>query len=363
MPYTLCRPVAVNHAKVGGSTHTDFPMLFAGTYPFLATIANGGQVTSASGHDIIFTSDAAGQNKLSHEVESYTAATGAVIMWVRLPTLSNVADTVIYLWYGNPAVTTSQQDASGTWVSYPGVYHLKDGTTLSLADIGSNAQTLDNIGGATAAAGQVDGAMAVVGNAATSTYQYAYLSNASYLDFTTGSFSVEVWAKYASQTSAANNYPGIISKSQNDAGKGWGLYVDPVNNFPYVYVVDGSAHTAQIYDSAARNDSTWRRFAFVVDRGLQQLRYYVNGVQVGSSLDITAVGSLTSTRFFALGVRGSTAGYVSPFTGSIDEARVSSAVRSADWFLAAYNSESDAANFYAVGAPLPPRRIIRVGLR
>ncbi len=46
-----------------------------------------GNVKSPQGYDIIFTSDAAGNTQLDHEIEKYVAATGEIVMWVRIPTL------------------------------------------------------------------------------------------------------------------------------------------------------------------------------------------------------------------------------------------------------------------------------------
>jgi len=38
-----------------------------------------------------------------------------VNFWVGIPTLSHTVDTVIYLFYGNPAVTVSQENKAGVW--------------------------------------------------------------------------------------------------------------------------------------------------------------------------------------------------------------------------------------------------------
>ena len=103
---------------------TDFPVLISGTLPYLATVANSGEVQNNSGYDIVFTSDAAGQNQLDHEIDTYDPATGRVAFWVRVPSLSHVSDTTIYLWYGNSSVSSSQENKSGVWRNgYVGVWH------------------------------------------------------------------------------------------------------------------------------------------------------------------------------------------------------------------------------------------------
>src|SRR5438105_5271179 len=89
--YSSRRTVVIDHTKVPNTDQTNFPMLFSGTYAYLATTSNGGGVTSSSGYDIIFTSDAGGNSVLPFERESYTATTGAVLYWVQVPTVSHTS--------------------------------------------------------------------------------------------------------------------------------------------------------------------------------------------------------------------------------------------------------------------------------
>src|ERR1700730_13203819 len=95
--YVRRRTITIDHTKVPNTDQINFPVLISGTYPYLATTSNGGNVTSANGYDIIFTSDLAGQNKLNFEQEGYNPSTGAVSYWVQIPTLSHSQDTVIYM--------------------------------------------------------------------------------------------------------------------------------------------------------------------------------------------------------------------------------------------------------------------------
>ena len=76
--YTYSRSITVDHTKVPNTDQTNFPVLISGTYSYLATVANGGRVQNSNGYDIIFTSDSGCATKLSHEVETYSASTGAV---------------------------------------------------------------------------------------------------------------------------------------------------------------------------------------------------------------------------------------------------------------------------------------------
>ncbi|HEY3823397.1 MAG TPA: choice-of-anchor D domain-containing protein, partial [Bryobacteraceae bacterium] len=87
------------------SAQTNFAVLISGTFADFATAAGGGRIsntcTQTVGNnattvpcDLIFTSDAAGTMPLNWEFETYSAATGAVNIWVNTPSLGN--GTVIY---------------------------------------------------------------------------------------------------------------------------------------------------------------------------------------------------------------------------------------------------------------------------
>src|SRR5271169_5722824 len=83
------RAITIDHTKVPNTNQSNFPVLFSGTYSYLATTANGGGVTNSNGYDILFASDANGVSPLSFEQESYNPSTGAVVYWVKLSTVSH----------------------------------------------------------------------------------------------------------------------------------------------------------------------------------------------------------------------------------------------------------------------------------
>jgi hypothetical protein len=141
-PYTYSRAITIHHTKVPNTDQVNFPFLFNTTDAMLTNTTIGGHVTNASGFDIIFTCDAAGTQKLDHEIESYNYSTGQFIAWVRIPALSHTSNTVIYLLYGNSAITSSQENRTGVWDSnFKGVWHLPNGSTLALNDSTSSGNS------------------------------------------------------------------------------------------------------------------------------------------------------------------------------------------------------------------------------
>lgn len=156
--YAYHRTVVIDHTKVPNTDQTNFPFLFNTTDPTFASVANGGHVSSPNGYDIVFSTDPNGLTKLDHELEEYNPVTGQVIAWVRMPTLSHTSDTMLYVFYGNSTIETSQQDPNGVWDSnYLGVWHLPNGTTLSANDSTSNGHDGTLGSSTTPTAGQIDG--------------------------------------------------------------------------------------------------------------------------------------------------------------------------------------------------------------
>jgi hypothetical protein len=112
------RAITIDRTKVLAD-QTDFPVLVnIASDPSLAGHAQ------SSGNDIIFTlSDET--TKIPHKIESYTSTTGALVAWVKVPSLSSSANTVLYMYYGNPTAS-AQQDTTSTWsYRYKGTWSSK----------------------------------------------------------------------------------------------------------------------------------------------------------------------------------------------------------------------------------------------
>ncbi len=158
MAFDYYSPVVINPGQVP-SAQTDFPVLISVTDARFKTVANGGHVKNANGYDIRPYSDATLLTAITgYELERYNASTGEVIMNVKR---SSVVDGLVtYLGYGDSSLNTNASSPT-TWSnSFANVFHLGDGTILSVAD------SLGGLGGsnlgATATVGQIDGGAAFI---------------------------------------------------------------------------------------------------------------------------------------------------------------------------------------------------------
>jgi RHS repeat-associated protein len=335
--YSFGRAITINHNLVPNTDQTSFPFLLNTTDPLLATTANGGHVSNSNGYDIFFTSDAAGQNPLPYEMEEYNPQTGQVIAWVQIPIVSHSQDTTIYLFYGNPNITTSQQNPTSVWdANYLGVWHVaNNGGQLTLADSTSNQNNATN-NGATVTAGQIDSGMATNGTT------YATVGTRPDMENTlSGTATYSVWVK-----PSANTYGGIFGQDW----PGWALAVEGDG-----VEVELSAQGVGMW--VPINSGEWSYLTVTITQIRQadgtQVSYgsaYVNGVLAqgypgNPVIDVQETISENPTATTYLGLGPAVYGNQSA-TASEDEFRISSIARSPDWIATEYANQSSPSIFY-----------------
>ena len=329
--FAFHRSITIDKTKVPNTDQIDFPILFNGTYSYLKTVANGGGVQSNSGYDIFFFSDAALTIQLKWEIEKYVPTTGEVIFWVKVPTVATAVDTVIYIAYGDATKVTFQGDAPNVWNSgYEAVYHLTNGSVLSANDSTSNGNN-GSLGtfGPDPATGYLDGgALGISGNSPN-----IGLGTGTSLNIS-GTITLSCWANFTNV--------GIL---QNVISKGFEDYRLRLNGLSIdLGSFDGTDHQASYsssittgvwyYISGGYNGTTWY--------------LYLDGVQVASSVDAT--GAIAGVNPSALMANASGASRF--MEGYLDEARISSVFRNADWTATEYNNQSSPSTFYSISAPL-----------
>ena len=105
----------------------------------------------------------------------------------------------------------------------------------------------------------------------------------------------------------------------------------------------GLIGSTQITVPAPPNDDRFHYLAWTYDGTAQGI--YVDGLSVGSG----AVPTATTTGSAGAFADNSGAGV---FQGTVDETRLATVARSADWIAAEYNNQSSPLTFYTVGPVL-----------
>jgi hypothetical protein len=331
MSFLYYSPISINSAQVP-TTQTDFPMLVSVTDTRFKTVINGGHVQNASGFDIRPYSDSGLTSAITgYELERYNAITGEIVMWVKVASLSS-STTPIYLAYGDSSISTDGSSAT-TWSnSFNSVYHLKDGTTLSVSDSTGNHNGTNH--SATAATGQIDGG----GGFVSASSQYIDCGFVWHIGGANATISA--WVK---ATSFPNAYNGPFG--WNNGTDQFVLLIKSTGKLGVFYANGGGGVN---YDGTGTNTlstGTWYYLTATTGTGLPLIGY------VNASVDKT-VGTSNALRSadvtFAI---GQDSGAGSRFwNGAIDEVRVSTVARSADWISTEYNSQSAPGTFATLGS-------------
>jgi hypothetical protein len=341
--YTYWKEITIHSARVvtgcagEAAALTDYPVLInISSDDDLRTIGNGGYVQNANGYDIVFR-DSGGVTQLDHEVEDYDPATGKLVAWVRVPSLSGSADTTIYMYYGNAGIISPTENPTGVWSNgYVGVWHLKEtaGGSEAIKNSTANAGLDGTDSGSPTfnATGQINGAVSFDG---TNRIAIADPGTGSVLDFGTGdSITLSAWIRPQS----VSGFSTVLIKNDSNgsdysANYAWQFYDRPV--FSYYGTSTYNNYETSSSVLAAGN---WYHTAFTYTFGTAgSANVYVNGTsQAGSWTG--GSGNETPTQandqlWFADDAAAER------FSGIMDELRISDKVRSSCWIQTGYNNQ------------------------
>ena len=339
--YSYKRAITISHTQVSAN-QTNFPVTLSITDPTLENISNGGHVQEIHGYDIILTSDAAGANKLNWEVEKYDPNAGLWVSHVKIPALSQTADTVIYAFYGNPAVTADQSSPSAVWDSnYTGVYHMANITTSSVAD---SSVAANNALANTLVISSPNG---VIGPAAsfggTGTLDHFEVP-AAVLNANQGTISVWINSK-----AAAVSGQNWVTAAQIDSSNvfNFNYWTSYFNATIFGWVNAGTDYRVQLSASVLPLAvNAWQLVAYTWNATTNTQVVYLNGTAVSTTS--TPFTPYTPVSNFWVGSSSSNQSYT--FGGLMDELRFSNIPRSASWLATEYANQNAPASFYAIGS-------------
>jgi hypothetical protein len=322
--YGAYKTVTIHEAQVP-SNQTQFPVLFTGTYSYLADVAHGGSVTNASGYDIIFssTNNLDGSGIIAFERVAWNNVTGQVTFY--FPTnLSSSADTVVYLLYGNSNITTDQSNKTAVWdANFKQVNHMQEASGAQLMDSTSNGNNSTANPG-TSVAGKFGNAVDIPASGTGITWPTAQ----------TGSiepyFTFAGWIKTAVAGTKVDMYGAVTSAMY--------AYLIATTGNPAIY----SGYSSNTIISASINlaDTNWHYFAATVDMRTAS--------SVGQIVADGVVSTTSTTQQPAQTWGTGVSNNGEPGVVIIQELRVSNIARTANWLITEYNNTSSPASFYAV---------------
>jgi type IV pilus assembly protein PilY1 len=343
--YSYRKEITIDHNKVSGSTNlTNFPVLIdIIADPDLMGQVFGGHVEHTDGYDIIFKD--ASNNQIAHEVEQYSSGTGRLLAWVRVPTLDYNNDTIIYMHYGNSAISAPTENPPGVWdpAGYRGVWHMEEnpaGAAPQMMDstgYENNGTALDNSWNLWISS---DSRVGKIGNA---TWFHDHGGSTKKIDvgndasvMCTNAFTFQAWVK-PEVIDEYNRY--LFHKDES-----YRIHITRgYNDTPgmHVYLDDGwdGTHT----NTSPLTENEWHLYVAVYDSADRMARLFVNGVQEKTEdhSDHSGYTIRSGDAHLEIARRDT--------ESTVDEARISCVARSGDWLATEFNSQSDPWSFYSIG--------------
>jgi len=320
------KKITIDHTKVAGDL-TNFPVLISRTDTDF-------KKAQSDGDDFIFAS-ADNATKYNHEIEKWDSSTGELVAWVNVTSLSSTVDTVLWMYYGNPACS-SQQNVAGTWDSnYVVVYHMKDTTTSTITDSTSNGYTGTKKAANTPnqITGKINKAQDFSGS------DYIDCSPISSLS-TPSTMTIELWV-YSHSVTAPKTY---VSKYA--AGNGWLFRNDAEGKFS-IDIRNNPSWEMYQTTNVELSVNNWQHLAIVYDSGqATKGKLYVNGTEKAATKSGSSTIAATPTTQLSLGRLPVDGHY---YDGLESEVRISNIVRSANWISTGYNNQNSPSTFMSFG--------------
>ncbi len=338
--------MTIDANQVGGASGSlpDFPVLVNLTDNELKTTPVG-KVTHILGYDIIFraydsaTCGGPSSCTLDHQIETYNGSTGALVAWVRIPSLSKSTDTVFYMHYGDSSISAPTENPTGVWDSnFKAVWHLKEDPASAApqfldSTLNPNDGTAVMLTSADQVPGKIDGSLKSDDDP---TDRYVNVPNDPSLQLP-NNMTVSGWARTFPDTDPPQ--ARLIVAKWNTTGLARNYWLGKLNATDLRFFVDGGQNVSAPL-SLINADGLWHHVVGVADGTL--LRIYVDGIErntapyTGSSQTGTSVLQIGSNPDSTL----------QNWVGGIDEVQIASTARSADWILTSYNNQSSHYPFF-----------------
>lgn len=326
---------SVSGANVQGDVH-NFPVLIR-----LSSVNFDFSRAKANGEDIRFTkADGMG---IPFEIERWDMVNKQAEIWVKIDTVhGNDSKQSITIHWGNADAETQSNSSAvfDTAYGFCGVWHLNETSGILATDATSNGLTGNYAGNLPK---NEKGPSGICQDIAHSDSDYIDFGNV--LDMGVENISISIWFKRTKLFTPQ----ALVAKTNGDypsVSYGYLLSIDPGHFLHFNMASGGSLWgddgSFDISSNLAVTDSTnWHHAFVVIDRtDINNCKMYVDGVDwtCCSKGNVISVGSVTNSLSLRIATENDNN---ASFNGAIDEVRISSTVRSADWVKLSYMNQKN----------------------
>ncbi|MHA2035112.1 MAG: DUF2341 domain-containing protein [Promethearchaeota archaeon] len=328
--------ITIDHTKVSGSSDLiNFPLLIS-IYDI-----DLNESVQANGNDIAFHN---GTDWLDHEIEyfdkNFNETHARLIAWVRIPSLSPTVDTNITMYYGN-ATMGSQENPSGVWDSnFVGVWHLNESGTgavdeyIDSSQFGNHGQ--GGLGNSTYIPNQTTGS---IGFGQDFSDHFIDCRNDTSLDITGNQITMQLWMKFPS------THPWMGPFNHKGFYDGYRFIMSQNSQYLRVQL---PGNESDFQTSQTISTDTWHHVVATYNGSL--IRIFIDGVPDAANLSKTSdiVSALPYPFRIGHGDQPEGKPWTYPWLGQIDEVRISTVGRSADWIATEYINQYNPNSFYTI---------------
>ncbi len=359
----------------------NFPVLIKFTHDDLK------QANENMGRDFIFT-ESDGITKLSHEIEQYDNTTGEIIAWVNFPTLDATSSTDIYIYYKGNSIGFNSADVWND--DYVLVWHLNQTSTGTIGEfVDATGNGNDGRGGGGTKVGysdariphdtdgQIGGGQWLKGPTTTNNNEGTgdmIWTHDNIQGMPSRDFTIELWVGDVTNTppggndSLHNDIVSFCTTHTGDANTKWSNHINlwrsgnlkmKILTEFYVSTVD-PGHPVDDDNPAAFTN--WNHVVAVYNQkdtdGTQgNSHLYINGELVKDQNRSGMLNHVIKTSDLRMvlggdvdGVSGNNCAKVNnELKGKVDELRISSGLRTADYAAATYFNQGDPSSYLSLG--------------
>ena len=320
------KKITIDHTKIIENL-TNFPILINYTSSdFLLAQANGNDICFYSVDNL---------TKYNHEIEYFNRATGILTAWVNVTSIRSDIDTIIYMYYGN-TTCGSQQNKYGTWNSdYVMVLHMNGSAYTTITDSTIYSNSVTGVSGSPTyqQTGKVGYGVS---------FSSAFMYESTPVRNTTP-MTVECWTKPASF--GAGNYYLSTGIESTGGGPGFTMDYDGSSGKHYIHMGNSSNGKQTYINSGTSTAGTWYYHGMAwTGQSTDNGSFFVQDVKTSAA---PTSQNWTGNSNLYISVNAYSQNY--PFTGIMDEIRISKVSRSDGWLNASYNNQNSPSTFESFG--------------
>jgi hypothetical protein len=317
--YTTRKKITINHNLIDEDL-INFPIRI-----FINNDEDIGKYTKFNGDDIRFTSNN-GKTELKYEIEDFVINNGLAIgnFWVKIPFISSLEDTIIYIYYGNFAANKSENSINVWDNNYLMVLHMND-NNITIID-----STLYERNGTKKNVNEPNKVDAKIGKGQEFDGIDDYIEIPTNFNIFDGTvpFSISFWFYMNNNDQDSNFIIGFLGERN--------IFIELLSNNRLRLRINPDNGWFDIFTTNSLYIQTWY-FIYITYNNTIGYSLYINDELYDTNSNTNGIGERNAASWIGGWIQSNDR----YFDGIIDEIRVSNITRTSSWIKTSYHSENN----------------------